>query len=404
MDLIENKTRFKHKIYGEGILKSFTNDLIVIEFDEYGEKKFTGQSIIEKKLCVINETNTESKKAIEYNNSQNVFGTYNVINAFVSVNPLIFNETYVVLGSKLSAPSIHANYNLIVIGDIYCDDIDVNGSLIVIGDAQFKSLVCNKDVVCTGKLSVVDGDIESNVFVKELKSNRLHCKGNVNIQTIVDIKNLLNIEGTLFASEGILGKGELLAKAAVAGDYIDFDGSTPKKSLELSEYDFESLKYNGNTTNIDRLIASNLSKNIDLSSDSSILPFIASVSEIANTDVYRISEWSYLVKNIINIVNKNDISDLRECLLAFYAEKYLPNEIKYDSNFNVVFSNLLSNSIERIEELEYTANNIYDISFSIKVIDEFGTELCESKDVLFETVFDFIGLKYDTVKRYLRDE
>lgn len=407
MALIANKTKLGHKQFGEGILKSIDSDKIVVVFEKHGEKKFSSQSIIEKKLWVIEESEPDiSNKPKEFNKSQMVIGTYNVHESFISSTPLLFNESYILIGQKMSAPSIHANYNLVVIGDLYCEDLSVGGSLIVIGLAELKRLFCGKDVICSGKLSINDGEIESNIIANELKSSDLQCNGNINIQTIADIKSNITIEGLLFANEGIMGKGELNATAAVAGDYIDFDGITPKNSIELSELNVsgDTLSVDTVKDNLDSLICNQLPEKIDLSSEALTDSFISTVSDISKQDIYRRCEWNYLTINLLHIMNNDSIDNLKDCLLLFYAEKFLPNEIKHCNTINKVFSSLLPLSIDKIEDLEFSANNIYDVAFAIKIVEEFGDELCNSKKELLDKIFDFMGIKYDTVKKYLIGE
>lgn len=408
MDLIVNKTKLGHKQYGEGVLKSNDGNIIVVDFGEHGEKKFTGQSILDKQLWVIKESILDSNKPKEYNKSNTIIGNYNIQEAFISSTPLVYKESYVIIGERLSAPSILANYNLIIIGNLYCEDITINGSLTVIGNAKLKKIICGKEVVCSGKLDISDGEIESNIVANELKASKLQCNGNISIQTVLDVKDVLNTCGILLASEGIIGKGSLDAKSVVAGEFIDFDGNTPDNTFEISEIASATNKLQINNDSItefmDSLINNKLSGNMDLSTNDKREEFLALITDVSNNDIYRNHEWKYLVNNIFAILKENKITNLRECLLTFYAEKYLPKEIKYNQEINNVFSTLLPNAIDMINDLDYSATTPYDIAFSIKVIEEYGAEITDNKSELLDKVFEFMGIKYITVKKYLTGE
>jgi hypothetical protein len=405
MDLIENVTRVEHRQFGKGIIKYNDGNVFIVDFEKYGEKKFTGKSILDKQLWIIKEVSVDSNKPKEFNKSNNIIGSYNVLEAYSSTVDLIFNESYIVIGEKMAAPSIRANYNLIVIGSLYCDEISINGSLIIIGNATLKKLICEKEVVCTGKLSITEGEVEASILANELKSNSLTCRGNINIQTVVDIKDVLDLNGIMFATEGILGKGKIEAESVIAGEFINFDGITPKKTFEISEVNSNTdiLKMTSNTIpeNYNDVILKKLTGKVDLSSDAKKYEFFSIITDISDNDVSRSNEWKYLIKNIFEVLNKNDIDNLRDCLLVFYAEKFLPKEIKYNIDINKVFSTLLPKAIDKIDDLVYTASDPYDIAFSIKVIEEYGTEISESKSRLLDKVFEFMGIKFTTVKKYL---
>ena len=61
---------------------------------------------------------------IQYETSEILVGNTNIAEAIETDDTLLFSETYVVVGKKLKAQKIHANYDLIMIGDIEASELE----------------------------------------------------------------------------------------------------------------------------------------------------------------------------------------------------------------------------------------------------------------------------------------
>ena len=93
------------------------------------------------------------KKVIQFDSTLLQAGNTNVAEAVETDDDLYFNETYVVIGARLSGNMIHATYDLTVIGDVEADTIEINGELTVNGNIKADKLRCRR-LVCTGKVCV----------------------------------------------------------------------------------------------------------------------------------------------------------------------------------------------------------------------------------------------------------
>ena len=76
------------------------------------------------------------KKVIQFDSTLLQAGNTNVAEAVETDDDLYFNETYVVIGARLSGNMIHATYDLTVIGDVEADTIEINGELTVNGNIK----------------------------------------------------------------------------------------------------------------------------------------------------------------------------------------------------------------------------------------------------------------------------
>ena len=140
-----DKTIFRHRLWGEGILRSIDGDVITIEFPQTGLKRLTEASVQSGILTVVNPeiSVTNAPNAVishndgalrQYDTSDTVLGGKNILEAFETDDVVLFNESYTIIGEETSAKKISATYDLTIIGNITVDEIKVNGDLTVIGD------------------------------------------------------------------------------------------------------------------------------------------------------------------------------------------------------------------------------------------------------------------------------
>lgn len=140
-----DKTIFRHRLWGEGILRSIEGTVLSIEFTQEGLKRLTEASVQSGILTIVNPEISATKAPDtvishndgvlrQYDTSDTVLGGKNILEAFETDDVALFNESYTIIGEETSAKKISATYDLTIIGNITVDEIKVNGNLTVIGD------------------------------------------------------------------------------------------------------------------------------------------------------------------------------------------------------------------------------------------------------------------------------
>ncbi len=136
-------TKFKHRQFGEGVLKEVKSASFVIDFGDKGIRTIARTFLNNGGLTEIVEA-VEPKSKIkandshvkQYDSASVTIGGKNVLESFSRQEHSIFNETYVIIGSELQSTTIQASYDLVVVGDVDAYEISVNGNLTVIGNLQ----------------------------------------------------------------------------------------------------------------------------------------------------------------------------------------------------------------------------------------------------------------------------
>ena len=231
MNLIENKTKLKHKTmssWGVGVYRKSDRDYITVEFENAGIKKFskatfdlmlvpvggteeTTSSTSQTKQSATKTTyaplNDQNGALVQFDGEADGIAGKNVIEAFEGNNSIIFNETYMIVGEHTKAVKIHAMYDLTIIGDVTVQECVVNGSLTIIGDAHISNLTCYNTFICKGNLYSDKIYVGRNMNVGSIDCNEIICDGNVVMQTTANINQSAKIGKTMVACEGIMGAG-----------------------------------------------------------------------------------------------------------------------------------------------------------------------------------------------------
>ncbi len=335
---------------------------------------------------------------IQYETSDILVGDTNITEAVETSDDLFFSETYVVTGSKLCAGKIYANYDLIIIGDLEAEAVEVNGELVVNGNLKAEKVRCHK-LVCTGRTWVGDMQCDEDVLTKFLTGNTVQVQGSVMVEDALVVADECFVDGNIMAGEGISGSGSLHADGVVVGDYFDLDGNVEANVYEIATM-FEAVSSNiidsdnMNGRNFDKL----LKKLLDdfwitvIQKDEDTI--IEELSKCAKNQRVSFEELCYLFGEISRISYMDDIANLRDYILVKYAESTFPESLLTYETIEHVFTDMLREV--DFTELDYSAENLLQFTFSLKIVTTiFRDELEEFADKIFSS----IGLRYSFVQK-----
>lgn len=416
-----DKTKFKHKKFGEGVLRRIDGSILYIEFPTDGEIKFLKDSV-EKGLLieivdtksvetVLNDTMSNyAGKLRQYDSSDDAIGGKNVIEAFKSDDIVIFNESYTVIGEETSAKKISATYDLTIIGDVTVDELIVNGELTVIGNITAKSLNCANTLICQGNVNV-DELYVGAIVAKSIKCVKFVCDSNALIETTIDIDESSRTEKTMVACEGIYGQGSFEALNAIANDFFEFDGEIQGKVLELvsdttfSEImapekvgvDLSELEIVDVIKQIEERLKVEYEKCRELEEDS----VIELTRLLDNRVLHNISDYSTIFDVLTNISYQDELDDFGDYLMVKYAKKILPESIYRYETIEHIDTLMLPKAEKTLDELEFAPKSIERIAQAIKIAVECSESIPMDINDVLDKIFSSIGLRYSTVKNIL---
>ena len=341
----------------------------------------------------------------QFDTSDIIVGGANITEAISCDDRLVFNESYIVMGSDLRAPSLYACYDLTVIGDVEVDDIEISGNFYVIGSIKAKKISCLKSIICSGDIDAKE--IYGNeVIANDIACHSIACPGNIIAKTTIDISDSLQSDRSVMAGEGILGNGTFVSKNAVAVEYFDFQGEVLGKVIEVDnnatygesqELPSEDISFDEISTILKKKISEELYKAGEID-ENQLVEFVEQLSKI---DDDMMSDWMRLTEDLVELSYKDKITNLRDYLIIIMATKLLPKEIVGYETIEHVFNNLLIEVEKEIDTLPFHAKNIEDLAYALKIVILCDNEIRIDQDEALDRIFQSIGIKYKTVKSFL---
>lgn len=342
---------------------------------------------------------------IQFDRSKTVIGGVNIAEGKKHSKRLIFNESYTITGKNIIAPSVLASYDLTVIGDMDVKEIEVKGNLYVMGDIKASNISCSNAIVCIGTINA-DTIIASEIVANDISCHSIECPGNIIVRTTIDIDGSLESNSSVMTGEGIIGRGTFSAKNAVAAEYCDFSGEVFGKVLEL-ETDATFGKPNKNLVKEDTIdglstrLKEKISKELKVAGDIDEEHLTEVINHLTEIDKDILSDWRVLMENLIDISYKDKITNLRDYLIIIMAAKHLPVEILKYETIEHVFDKLLVDALGKVDTLPFHAKNIDDLVYALKIVVLCDDVLMIEKDIALDRIFQSVGIKYQTVKKYI---
>ena len=417
-----DKTKFRHRVWGEGILRNVEENALLIEFPDIGLKRIADSSIQNSILTVVAPVGSEVYGAgsftkhddysfRQYDSSDILVGGKNVLEAFETDDVVIFNESYIIIGDKTVTKRISATYDLTVIGNITVDEITVNGKLTVIGNISARKLICANTFICRGN---VDSDYIAvgNIIAYSVKCVEFVCDGNALIETTIDIDKLSKTEKTMVACEGIIGTGSFFAPYAVANEYFEFTGDTQGRIIEL-ESDTTLSKAVKSVQPIDVLSKLDIQEVMNLIKQRLQNEYQQcsaldeeSIKEllhlIANNASHNIASYEILFDTLIRLSYQDTIEDFGDYLMVVYAKKVLPEEIYHYETIEHIDTLMLPKAENVLREMEFHPQTVRQIAMCIQIALKCSDAIPLDADHVMDKIFSSFGLHYSTVNSILQ--
>lgn len=416
-----DKTIFRHRLWGEGVLRSIDGTVITIEFPQTGLKRLTEASVQSGILTVVNPEISATKAPDtvithndgalrQYDTSDTVLGGKNILEAFETDDVVLFNESYTIIGEETTAKKISATYDLTIIGNITVDEIKVNGDLTVIGDISAKVLTCANTLICQGHVDA-DKIYVGGIVAKSVKCVEFVCDGNALIETTIDIDESSRTEKTIVACEGIMGAGTFAALNAIANEYFEFSGDIQGKVLEL-ESDSTLSEMTAPVqvgTDLSELSIEEVIKQVEdrlkveykqcstLDEDA----IIELTKLLGNNSLHTLADYATIFDTLTNISYQDEIDDFGDYLIVVFAKKILPENLYRYETLEHIDTLMLPEAEKALDELDFRPQSVERIAQCIRIAIECADVIPMSLDGVLDKIFSSFGLRYSTVKNIL---
>lgn len=156
---------------------------------------------------------------IKAGDSDNCF----IINSVKSSAEAIFKASYIVASNLYISGKITALFNLIVLGDIKAEDIDVKGKLICMGDCTVKNSIIVQDNMFVKQVKAKYIEVHDQITAREIDVDVIKADGNIIVGQTLATEELAFSSQNILCGETAFGAGHISANSIITVEKLDLD-------------------------------------------------------------------------------------------------------------------------------------------------------------------------------------
>ena len=310
-----------------------------------------------------------------------------VISTEIDENP-IFEISCVVVGN-LTPNTVKANYDLVIIGSVEADKIEVAGNFTCVGDCNCQTIAVQGACSVEGNLTIVEGFVGDSLTVKELCADTVEIRGAVTC-TNMECNDEVICTGSVLIAEGLTGTGSLSSKMTVCGEYSLLDNTSGvfiADTLEMEKPTLSSPQLEKSSIDIEewKLKAKKQSPAV----------FYSELSKLAEQHVEYKKECSAfqklrIVEDVVKLPSIKTYVEIIDVLNRNY--KIISNSKlfqKVKTRFeSFTYEDINHSKMTRISQKDF-AQMLHIITFKSKLFED------RIRELIFETLCMYVGMDLD---------
>ena len=449
MDLIPGVSKVIHKTFGVGVFveirKSQGNEYVHVKFESKGEKDFVYPTAFTsgllKEYSEDGAHKASGKQTRQVDSSSSIDKNENIILGSSIDSGIVFNESYTVIGDVDTDKFIIANYDLTIVGETHCSEIEVKKSLTVRGNLECDKILCNGFLNVTGEIRCKEIVVGEWVSAGSIICDKLVCS-NVVVQTIIECEERLESDNSVVACEGVISSGNVRAQYIYAVDYFDNSGDVEGSVYEASTAENPAQKVVEKI--VERVVERKVEvpvtkvvekrvevpkiveKRVEVPVTKKYTPIEASqlwkslmkefynsiinldedgvcdaIKKMGNNEPPRMNDVHDMMTRIIEISYLNRVDNFYDYLVLVAAKEFLPEELKHYDTVEGVFTYMFDEAVAAASDMDFWVDNINSFQYALWVIVNYSDKLGLPVSMAFDKVFSSVGLRYSTVERAL---
>lgn len=136
---------------------------------------------------------------------------------------VVFKASFVIANNLSCAGKVIALFDLIVIGDIECDSLDVKGKLICIGNCNVKDTMIVQNEIWANDITAKKVVCHDRIVAQGMDVENVKADGNIVIGKTLAIEDRAETIQNILCGETAYGAGKLVANTIVTVEPLDLD-------------------------------------------------------------------------------------------------------------------------------------------------------------------------------------
>ncbi len=148
---------------------------------------------------------------------------YFIINEVKSRTDAVFKASYLVASNLRVSGKITALFDLIVVGDVSAEDIDVKGKFICLGDCTVRNSIVVQDKMSVQQVKAQTIEVHDEIIAQEIDVDNMKADGNIIVGQTLATEELAYSEQNILCGDTAYGAGEISARSIITVNELDMD-------------------------------------------------------------------------------------------------------------------------------------------------------------------------------------
>ena len=274
-------------------------------------------------------------------------GRHFILPVFEPCDETIFKASYIVASNVKCEGKITALFDLIILGDIEADELDVKGKFVCLGNCEVSGPIVVQNEIWANDVRAVSIEAHDKIIAQNLDGDTISADGSIVVGKILAVEKLAKSYKNILCGETAYGAGRVSANTIITGEPLDLDdGEDAIESPNLYRPTLKQSQPNQpaptSTEPID-LKAKGIAKYAPSGDFLGYLDFLASVAFDEESKA-KFKRWKKVISEA-EAIKKNGINDYTNIatiiwLLEIAGSSYFENWTKFDSLFNTFESHM----------------------------------------------------------------
>ena len=150
-------------------------------------------------------------------------GEYILISTVDEPEDVVFKASFVVVNNIHVEGRVKALFDLIVLGDIECDDLDIKGKLICLGNCKVSRTIVVQDNIWANDIRATEIICHDDVFAQGIDVDLLKADGNILIGKTLAVESKAETIQKILCGETAYGAGKIIARMVMTAEELDLD-------------------------------------------------------------------------------------------------------------------------------------------------------------------------------------
>lgn len=150
-------------------------------------------------------------------------GKFYIIDSIKHDSEIVFKSSFLVASDLTADGKIVALFDLIVLGNVEAQDIDVKGKLICLGNCNVTNSIVVQDKLFAQGLRAKNIEVHDDVIAQEIDVDSLTVDGNVIVGQTLAVAETAKSNQKIMCGETAYGAGKIFAFQIITGEALDLD-------------------------------------------------------------------------------------------------------------------------------------------------------------------------------------